>query len=70
MDLKERFITTKAKSISVGTYTRIIVDKETGVNYLYVSSGTGGGLTPLLDVDGKPIIRKPKVGEELYDIDE
>ena len=34
----------------------IIVDKETGVNYLYVHRGYGGGLTPLLDADGKPII--------------
>ena len=34
----------------------ILVDKETGVNYLYVSSGYGGGLTALLDKDGKPIV--------------
>ena len=32
------------------------VDKETGVNYLYYSSGYGGGLTVLLDKEGKPII--------------
>lgn len=35
---------------------RVIVDKETGVNYLWVSSGYAGGLTPLLDAEGKPII--------------
>lgn len=34
----------------------IWVDKETGVNYLYHSSGYAGGLTPLLDKDGKPIV--------------
>ena len=34
----------------------ILVDKQTGVNYLYVGSGYGGGLTPLLDRDGKPVI--------------
>ena len=34
----------------------IWVDKETGVNYLYHSAGYGGGLTPLLDRDGKPIV--------------
>ncbi len=34
----------------------IWVDKETGVNYLYHISGYSGGLTPLLDRDGKPII--------------
>ena len=34
----------------------IWVDKETGVNYLYRQSGYSGGLTPLLDASGKPII--------------
>ena len=37
---------------------RILCDKETGVNYLYVCRGYGGGLTPLLDAEGKPIITK------------
>ena len=32
------------------------VDKETGVNYLYHYSGNSGGLTPLFDRDGKPVI--------------
>ena len=35
---------------------RVIVDKKTGVNYLYISNGTSGGLTVLLDSEGKPII--------------
>ena len=34
----------------------IWIDIETGVNYLCHSSGYGGGLTVLLDKDGKPII--------------
>jgi len=34
----------------------ILVDKETGVNYIYRQSGYGGGLTVLLDKDGKPVI--------------
>ena len=34
----------------------ILVDKETGVNYLFRQSGYAGGLTPLLDRDGKPIV--------------
>ncbi|MCI5700208.1 MAG: DUF6440 family protein [Lachnospiraceae bacterium] len=34
----------------------IIVDRETGVNYLWIKSGYAGGLTPLLGPDGKPII--------------
>jgi hypothetical protein len=36
--------------------TEIWVDKETGVNYLYHASGYSGGLTVLLDSDGKPVI--------------
>ena len=36
--------------------TQIWVDKETGVNYLYHAHGYGGGLTVLVDKDGKPIV--------------
>ena len=36
--------------------TVILVDTFTGVLYLQVVNGYGGGLTPLLDRDGKPVI--------------
>lgn len=35
---------------------QIWVDRETGVNYLFVSSGESGGLTPLLGRDGRAVI--------------
>ena len=35
----------------------VIVDKETGVHYLFVASGFGAGLTVLLDEQGKPVIK-------------
>ena len=35
-------------------YSRL--PKETGVNYLFHACGTAGGMTPLLDRDGKPIV--------------
>lgn len=35
---------------------QVIVDKETGVNYLWVKSGYASGFTPLLDAEGKPVI--------------
>ena len=38
------------------TVTEIWVDKETGVNYIYHASGYSGGMTVLLDKDGKPVI--------------
>jgi hypothetical protein len=36
---------------------RVLVDKETGVHYLFSWSGSAGGLTPLLDKEGKPVIK-------------
>ena len=55
---KDRFDIQEKESVTLMTETMIIVDKETGVNYLYVGRGYGGGLTPLLDADGKPIITR------------
>ena len=52
-DKNKRF--QKVYSQGLGTYT-ILVDTETGVNYLAHLNGYGGGLTPLLDREGKPII--------------
>ncbi|MCM1328290.1 MAG: DUF6440 family protein [Ruminococcus sp.] len=34
----------------------IWADTETGVNYLWRENGYSGGLTPLLDRDGKPVV--------------
>ena len=34
----------------------IWVDTQTGVNYLFHASGYAGGLTPLLNRDGTPVI--------------
>ena len=35
---------------------QILLDTETGVNYLYIGAGYGMGITPLLDSDGKVIV--------------
>ena len=40
--------------LSLSTY--VLVDKKTGVNYLYAASGYSGGLTVLVDAMGKPIV--------------
>ena len=50
---EERFI--KVHSENLGSEI-ILVDKETGVNYLFVSQGYAGGLTPLLKADGTPVV--------------
>lgn len=35
---------------------QILLDTETGVNYLYIGAGYGMGITPLLDSDGKFVV--------------
>ena len=35
---------------------KIYVDQHTGINYLFVQNGYAGGLTPLLNPDGTPVI--------------
>jgi hypothetical protein len=54
MEKNERF----EKVYAQGTVniTEIWVDKETGVNYVFHKSGYAGGMTPLLDRDGKPVV--------------
>lgn len=54
----ERF--EKVYSQGMLTTTEIWVDKETGVNYLFHQSGNAGGMTVLLDKDGKPVITPVK----------
>lgn len=51
---EKRFV----KTWSDGAFgsNEIWVDKQTGVNYLFHASGYAGGLTPLLDAHGKPIV--------------
>lgn len=58
----DRFI----KTYSQGSLpcTEIWVDRFTGVNYLFHQSGYAGGLTPLLDSDGKPIITSVSTYDE------
>ena len=50
---EERFIRVHSENFSSET---ILVDKQTGVNYLFVQSGYAGGLTVLLKADGTPIV--------------
>ena len=67
MAIKEdRFIKTVVDSGGLSdNYMAIYVDRKTGVNYLFSGSGYAGGLTVLLDRDGKPIITPiPKEYEE------
>lgn len=51
---KDRF--EKVYSQGILNTTEIWVDRETGINYLFHSDSNAGGLTPLLDREGKPVI--------------
>ena len=52
--MQDRFIRTYHQGVV--TVMEIWVDRLTGVNYLYHRDGYSGGLTPLLDENGKPVI--------------
>ena len=53
----DRFVKVYSQSGGLtGNSMAIYVDKETGVNYLFSASGYAGGLTVLLDRNGKPVI--------------
>lgn len=62
MASKKRFV----KIYTDGAFgsNEIWVDRETGVNYLFHAAGYAGGLTVLLDRDGKPVISPLPIPEE------
>ena len=56
MKKQERFEITYKCGSDFSTSEMILVDKLTGVNYLFVKNGYGGGLTPLLDGSGNVVV--------------
>lgn len=58
MKENERFKRVYSQGNALGGCIEIWVDTETGVNYLWRLSGYSGGLTVLLDAEGKPVITK------------
>lgn len=59
----ERFVKMLDEGSGLSWQRTIWVDRETGVNYLLVASGNGGGLTVLLDRDGKPVVSSLPISE-------
>ena len=54
---EDRFeVTVKDGNGFSGPNVSVIVDKKTGVNYLFAESGYAGGLTVLLNRDGTPVV--------------
>ena len=52
---EKRFVRTSVESTGFEENS-VWMDRETGVNYLFHMDGYGGGLTPLLDREGKPVV--------------
>ena len=53
---EKRFVKTYSQGGFVNNTMEIWVDRQTGVNYLYATGSYGGGVTPLLNRDGTPVI--------------
>ena len=54
---EKRFEVVLSEKISLACSSVLILrDRETGINYLFTKSGYAGGLTPLLDQNGKPVV--------------
>ena len=60
--MEKRFV--RIYSDGMVTVNEIWVDTRTGVNYFYHAAGYSGGLTPLLDREGKPVVSALPVQEE------
>ena len=53
----DRFVCTEVSGGAFDAFqARVLVDRQTGVNYLWTAAGYAGGLTVLLNADGKPIV--------------
>ena len=63
MAKEKRFIKLYEESVGLMGAAYILVDTRTGVHYLLAQTGTVGGLTPLLDAEGKPVITLADVEE-------
>ena len=55
---EERFevIYNEGNSLSNPPIRKVLLDTATGVQYLFVEDGYAGGLCPLLDREGKPLL--------------
>ena len=53
-----KVVYTDGSQLKDGGIRQILVDTETGVNYLIWKSGYAGDITPLLDSQGKVVITK------------
>lgn len=53
---KDKRFTKSYSQTSFASEIQVWIDNKTGVNYVFIQNGYSGGLTPLLDSEGKPVI--------------
>ena len=60
--MTDRFVMVHKEGSQLSTpgQRMVVVDKETGVNYMFVVCGYGMGVTPLIGADGKPLVSAPR----------
>lgn len=57
--MAKRFFVMDKGSVGPFSGAKIIVDAHTGVQYLFMHDGYAGGLTVLVDGEGKPLLARP-----------
>lgn len=57
MAKENRFEVVYTQDVGFMGAVRILRDTQTGVEYLFTWYGNAGGLTPLLEADGAPVVR-------------
>lgn len=62
-EVDERFLILNDTNNGMNGYRQIIVDRETGVMYLFVGKGSKGGLAVMVDAEGNPLIYNGEYGE-------
>ena len=59
-----RFVQIYSQKSLWGPTMTVLVDRKTGVNYLFAQNGNqAGAITPLLDRDGKPVVSSVPIEE-------
>jgi len=54
-----RFVRVHQEMIQLAQGCTILMDRVTGVQYLFTTAGYSGGLTVLVDQEGKPLLYQP-----------
>ena len=64
----KRFKVIYSQSNGLWSKQEVLVDTKTGINYLSIRyGGYPGGLTPLLDREGKPIVTPKYIERDDYE---